>query len=1017
MKRIILLAILLSLIFPVISFARNQIIYRPFNWQKLEWDNIILYYPKQMEELIPATMALIDSLNQVYSQEIFSNYKDYLELYQRYAEYYKKKNKTFENKNKQIEREVDKFRKSLAEEPDTLPLPPKDSSWTPNIVASWRPKKILILIYPSLQDFKQEKVIDAIIPPGLLGFMEILGYRVCVPYSGNWYSFSATLAHEIGHAWNHIYMKECEAIRNKILRQTNFEEMRYVMPLWFIEGWAQFSSYTYQGNNYEYLRCLLEQFTRQDVTSLTQGFKVLDQMEFEVYYNGANFLCWMAKRFGNHKLIELQQHIVYFSNFYRAWEWVFKEKLEESQRKWFQYLKDKYYITIYADTLASKDSSRIKSIPLPGRIVGYADYDGSRWIYYTKDSKWDLKVVVTDSAQRTIKLYRQFQNQSLWLRSDNRPTIKGNLCAFVDNREGQDELIVYQLSKSSSKKFRSKKIAVLRHKEIISIENPRLINSSQIVFEGIALNGYSDLYIWDFIRDKITRLTNDFYSDRWPTLFSNKILFTSDRLTQHSTGLYQIDLQTKEITEIFAQEHTYVDQICANDSLVAFRVVTFEHSPRVYVWSPKDGKIYQVYSTFYGASQIVNFKDNSLIIIAAEGDAKAISLDELAKSKKRFTCQPKKISAYTWLLPHPDYSIDQYRKKMDRRLRYGMVDNSNQFYISDITGERRLSFDGQAGYISGSPFIYYGWVSYQNLSRRLHRVYTFSTYQYYFLYYNQKYCAPNGKFERDLITRDWVPARITYGLYYPINLESGVGLSINPGYLRRIYLRQNDWTGRWHPFAQFSTPTLGTTVYFEKDAVFWGWWGQRQGTYLLAGVYTQFGKIDSDFKAIEGYGLIDFRYYFQFGGSRVYLANRFFALKAIGFDQYIYQLDYLYRHPPGYDSISGVYWDYGTNAVLLQSELRFPLLNFVAVQPAIFPPNQPKGILAFGVDASLFWYGGDVWFDKIDRLRWLNRAGVAIKIKLDYAISLKFENYKYIYSKKDLNFSNRKWAIALEYDF
>jgi hypothetical protein len=843
--------------------------------------------------------------------------------------------------------------------------------------------------------------------------MEIFGYRTCVPYSGDWYSFSATLAHELGHAWNYLFLKECEKVRNKILRQSNVEEKRYQIPLWFTEGWAQFSSYTYQKNNYEYLRCLEEQLTRQDVTSITQGFKLLEQMEFEVYYNGANFLCWMVERFGPAKMVELQQYIVYFSNFHRAWEWVFKEKLETSQNLWLNHLKEKYYITIYADTLTAADSARIKSRPLPGKMAGYVDCDQGNWIYYAPDSKWETKIVVTDSLKRTIKLYRQFQDKSLWLDPSNKPAIRGNLVAFVNNREGQDELRVYQI-KSTAKKLKAKQIAVLRDKKIISINNPSFIGKAKIVFEGISLNGFSDLYVWNIYNDHLVRLTNDFYTERWPVEFQNKILFVSNRFSPHSWGLYQLDPETKKITEIFVKENTYVDQICANDSLVAFRLVTFEHSPRVYVWSPKGGKIYQVYSDFYGVKQIVTFEKNELVVITATGAIKSINLENLSGFKKSFVCRPKEISNQTWNLPTPTGSYAL--KKADRKLKYSMVDN-DWFYASDITGERRASFNLAAGYEAGGPFLYSAWAYYQNLSKRLQKTYLLEMYQYYFFYYNQEYCAPKGKYENDLITRDWVPARLTCDFYYPLNLEDGFGFSVSPGYLRRNYLYQDYYTGRWHPFTHFSTPTLGFKFYFIKESVFWGWWGQRHGTYLLAGVYTNFGKFNSGIKAIEGYGLVDFRYYYQFGGSRVYWANRFFALKAIGFDQYLYQIDYLYRGYVPYDSISGIRADWGTNAVLFQSEFRFPLFNFVAFQPAIFPPNKQVGIIAFGIDGSLFWYGGDVWLDKIDRMQWVNRAGAAIKIKLNYVWSLKFENYKYIYSKKDLNLSNRRWGIAFEADF
>lgn len=190
-------------------------------------------------------------------------------------------------------------------------------------------------------------------------------------------------------------------------------------------------------------------------------------------------------------------------------------------------------------------------------------------------------------------------------------------------------------------KFKIKKIKVFRPKNIVSIDNPRIIDESRIIFEGIALNGFSDLYLWNFKDNTIKRLTNDFYQDAWPTAFGDKILFLSNRFSQHSKGLYQLDF-TNEITEIYAREYAYVDQICADDSLVAFRLVTFEHSPQVFAWSPKDGKIYQAYSQFNGIRQVVAFNNDSLTVIASGGAVKSLDLANLSEISKSIVCQPKR---------------------------------------------------------------------------------------------------------------------------------------------------------------------------------------------------------------------------------------------------------------------------------------------------------------------------------------------------------------------------------------
>ena len=401
-----------------------------------------------------------------------------------------------------------------------------------------------------------------------------------------------------------------------------------------------------------------------------------------------------------------------------------------------------------------------------------------------------------------------------------------------------------------------------------------------------------------------------------------------------------------------------------------------------------------------------------------KGKIKGLFIDDLRlaenKLNKSFICQPRKVYPVSWQLPYLDYCLVRYKAKADKKLRYATLTPDGWWALTDATGEHRASFNVSGG-MSGKKLMYFVWGYYHDLSQRMTKFYKFDSYHFYSRIYNQKYCAPEKFYVNDLVTRDWVPAMFRAQVYYPINLEMGVGASITPGYLSRTYNKWGSKGWSWE-IGHFSTPTLGTTIFFNKNSVFWDWWGARHGTYLFAGISSQLGQVNDKIQPITGYGMLDLRHYIRLGSSRINWANRVFALKSFGCDQYIYRLGDLYIGRIHHDSISGAWQNWGTSAVLMQSELRFPLLNWIAFQPAIFSPGS-KGAIGFAVEGALFWYGGDVWFPDLDNMHWINRAGAKIKIKVGPALSVNIEHYKYIYDWKDLNLDNRKWGWSIGYDF
>ncbi|MCD6471367.1 hypothetical protein J7K86_02475 [bacterium] len=960
MKRVILFVLLVASSLG----ARNQIMYRPFDWQKVERPGYVIYYPKRMEWLIPATVKAIDEINDIYANE-FSGYRDYILYY--YCNYC--------NGDKPKSRLLD----LLCGTGLNLDSLSKEAPEKAPIIENWRPEKLVFILYPS-QDFTQQKCFDAILPPGILGFTETLQYRVFVPYTGDYYNYLSTLAHETAHAWMYLFLVEKTRIYREIFRHNrSYSSGLPEYPLWFIEGWAEmFSRDYFQKDHQEYLRCLVyEALARSTVIDIEKPVSSLDQMGFEVYYLGKEFISWMKNRFGMPKMIEFLEQTIIDGNFYLAWKNVYGKPVSYFEKQWHSDLRKKYFKRVYDEEIKPKEEEFSFKI----RSNGYVGYDNDLIVYYTPDPKWGARIEVKNlKTGKVITLHRMYQNQSLWYKFSSAPAIKNNKVAIVINRAGQDELLIYRIDK----KFKAHREKVLRSKEIISISRPQFIDDNRIVFEGIALNGYSDIYVWDIKTRKLNRLTNDFYYQKNPVPFGCGYLYVSDLVSMYSNALYWFNLEKKSLTKIYQPKNGYIDQVVVNEkqTLVAFREVSINHSPEIKVWNVKERKIYTVWSDLMGVLQVVSWIDDStLVILNAKGNVEKLIIDWQKVPSER--CVVKNVSRNNWQLPQATIIT----KKADRKLRYKIFDGQN-FYYSDATGERRLSIKAFLAGEIGHPFVYNLEIGYQNLSQRLEKFYGFKSYQSYLWRYSD-----GIKVVRDKATM------VSFNYYYPLNLEDAVGFGFSPNVLRRYYSRRPQ-----------TYTTIGSIIfaYFVKDGVFWDYWGSRHGKYILARIYGDFG-ING---ILEGYVSGDFRYYLRFGSSRTYLATRFAGLKSFGHDRFLTSLSAVYPKfyfNPFKEEQVGI----GTDFILFQSELRFPLLNYLAFQPSFFGKSF-KLVLRF--DGSIFWYGGDIWFPN-ETMSWKNRVGYSIKLKLNGPLVLRYERYKYVNSWKNFNFKFNKSDLRIEYEF
>jgi len=748
--------------------ARNFLTpYRPFDWRYVKREigdscYYELWYPQRMEHLAAATQAIIDQIYEDYSHQVFTDFH-WLEdtLYDAV-----KRDTVFHE---------------VAEDESTATL----AQPQPKTYQIWYDKKREIFVFPSLQDFTQQKLSYGVTPPGVLGFNETLNWRVGVPYPGSYVLYKNVLYHELAHAWMFQFVRE--ALEHSPNRKDYKRNLFISFPLWYIEGWAELLNRDFnQDYDQSYLAVMRENAMRRQVCDLQEGVpSCARMMGLDVYSFGYSMLHWVKVNYGMDKLIELLARRPGYNSFAKAWLAVFEETVEETEEKWLIDLRYDNFRKVYADG----KTELLPRIRTADTLAGYANYHQNKLAYYARDKKWQVKVLVEDLVTKERwDVHHIFEDKSLWYRGDNPPAIHGNIVAQVVNKEGQDELQIYSLEKEGQ----IERLKILRMEEILTINNPRFSSSGRkIVFEGIAPNGFSDLYLWDIPQAKIFRLTNDIYHDFEPCFAPNEdiIIFASDRLVKERTGLYALDLRYGRIFCLYQPEGkaTFADQPIVNpaNGYIAFRRLTIDHSPQIYVWHR--GQIYCVRSTFEGVSQIIGWTDEQTLLLRSnQGKAVELTVDQL-ENYPQSTVALKTIPVRTWSPDQPDRVIEPTALQ-GRKYRHAMPIGMQGFGLSSPTGEEILAINAEfAAAISKKRQAFFYKVSVQkiDLRQRLQKSYSIQAYR------NYLFRSVDQHLHRTTVLDHTFRAGVNY--YWPFDLENGIGFNVGGGYLKRGYPQQIDY--------------------------------------------------------------------------------------------------------------------------------------------------------------------------------------------------------------------------------
>jgi len=414
--------------------------------------------------------------------------------------------------------------------------------------------RVPIIIYASHNEFQQTNVISELIPEGVGGFTEIFKNRIVIPFTGSYEDFRHVLHHELTHAvW-------FDLLYGNALKSLLSPEALFRPPLWFSEGYAEYSSR--RGWDLE-----ADMFMRDAVI---QGYlPPLEQLGgFLAYKGGQAALLYVSEKYGEEKISEILNKGKFLILMERASKEALGVPLENVSEDWQKTLRRAYWPEIAerrepkefsrALTDHTKDGSLFNQkpewSPKGDRLAffsdrsnpqhGYSDRYNEVFIISTVDGKIISRLVKAERSGDLESLH-SYNSGLAW-------SPDGKELAFVSKSNGRDVLFIYDAESGR----RKKKIDL----NMEGVKNPSWSpDGSRIAFDGNK-NGFNDVYFYDLNSAQLTQVMHDKYDDNDPSWSPDgqNLAFASDRPAESAEGnefeygeynifLYDLNTNTSEL--------------------------------------------------------------------------------------------------------------------------------------------------------------------------------------------------------------------------------------------------------------------------------------------------------------------------------------------------------------------------------------------------------------------------------------------------------------------------------------
>ncbi len=800
--------------------------------------------------------------------------------------------------------------------------------------------RVPLIVYASHSDFEQTNILPFTPPEGLLGVTDFLKRRVTLPFRGNLAEFRHTLRHEMVHVF------QISLLFDRYLRSPRAAQVP--LPLWFTEGLAEYWSAGEDARDEMILRDLV----------LSGRLPRLADLEYVtggiVYPLGGRIHRWLAESYGDWRVATFYRQLWRYDSFAQAMAATYGKSLDQLNEE-FQVAMRRAYFPVVNDRSSLAASAQLISRAAIKPVYSPNDTTGGDVVYAAAGNGF---VTLTrrpldgsKGPEALVKAGRSSSFENLHAFDSRVDASRPGLVLLSTKYQERDALVVYDAD-------RSRVVGRYQFPHLVSILSPVWgPEGKTVIFSGLAESGVSDLYRLTLPEGTMEKLTDDRYQDLDPSLSPDggRLVFASDRTAgglEDAVNLFILDLRTRQLRQL--TYGAWVDETprwVAPDTILfssgrdgvlnAFSVDTLGKGRReTSAWTgafdaaPVPGR---------DAFLVGGFQDLSLAVYLYPGDTLA--------RKDTFDLATMLPPHSEWTWPEGEQGSVATSRSQPYNRKYTVDFAAGEFVYAPRIGTGQGATLLVSDLLSDNLF-YFNFTTYQG--RQFKTV--FENISVLGLYLNQTRRLNWGvgafRFKGNQYAGD-------FQVSYVENTAGVFGLVRYP--LSRFARVEGQATLQHSDRTDFTLPVddlrrkgwiASQYVSYVHDNSLWTNAGPIDGHHLA--LTTGIGSDFSNARFDSYTALADARQYFRLGRRSA------FALRGLGF--------YSGGDRPERVNIGGTlgirgYPNYGyiigSEAWMLNGELRFPLMDYLTFGLPIGAIRFPEFQGAFFVDAGKTWFAGE----------------------------------------------------------
>jgi hypothetical protein len=349
------------------------------------------------------------------------------------------------------------------------------------------------------------------------------------------------------------------------------------VPVWWTEGLAEFFSSGEDSRDEMVLRDMTVSGQLPTLRDLTYAYGGL------VYPVGGSLHRYLAERYGEWRILQLYDDLWKYGTFEEALAGIYGRSIDRLSEEWQYWMRQRYYPAVAAQRPLAITARRLTELAVKPAVYRLPGDSAPSYLYFSPANGYATIYSQDFDGRRrraVVKGERNEQFESFHFFESRLDVNPQGIVAFSSKYAERDALFLWSLARRDV-------VGRYQFAELVSILSPAWAPDGQsVVFSGLSVSGYSDLYRLWLTGGRLERLTSDRYEDLDPSFSPDgrTVVFSSDRTPFGPGGarnLFALDVATGAIRYL-----TYGD----------WRDEGPRWSPdRIYFASDRDGT-FQIYS-------------------------------------------------------------------------------------------------------------------------------------------------------------------------------------------------------------------------------------------------------------------------------------------------------------------------------------------------------------------------------------------------------------------------------------